>query len=162
MSQCSLQTSLESFYDGQARPEVAREIERHLPTCAACAAELERLAQLSDLLGTIRPEPIRADELARLHQAVDGVEDRGVLRLVAGLSAIAASILIISSAWLYDGPRPVNRTIVDRAPQPSWERMAAGGPMPEATGARPSGTAMRDTTNWMIQAMGGEREHGSR
>lgn len=158
MSECSHQTSLESFYDGQAGPQVAREIERHLPTCAACAGELERMAQLSQLLGTIRPEPIRADELSRLHQAVDGVEDRSVLRLVAGLSAIAASILIISSAWLYDGPRPANLTVV-AARQQTWEQLASSGRADEPINARTMGTARndklrRDTTDWMVVGMG--------
>lgn len=167
MSQCSSQLSLEAFYDGQALPQVARELERHVATCVACTARLEALRQLSSALQTARPEPIRPDELARLHEAIneaaDDVQDRGVLRLVAGLSAVAASILIISAAWLYDGPAPGGGTIVRRpVPEQTWERMAGGGAMPQPPGELPRGTAMRDTTNWMIHATGGAGEHDSR
>ena len=163
MPECSYQSSLESYYDGQARPELARQISEHLPACVQCTTELDRLAALSRLLGTARPEPIRPDELARLHQAVDGIEDRGVLRLVAGLSAVAASILIISAAWLYDGPAPSARPIgLGPATEQTWERIAGGYRVPQPAGARPSGTAMRDTTDWMIRGTGGAGENGSR
>lgn len=168
MPECAYQTSLASYYDGQARPELAGEIQRHLPACLACSEELGRLSRLSQELATIRPEPIHPDELARLHEAVRGVEDhaledRGVLRLVAGLSAMAASVLIIGTAWLYDGPKP-NPTTIVREPVPvqNWERIASGGASAQPAEARPTGTAMRDTTNWMIRALGGAGEHDSR
>lgn len=163
MSQCTYQTSLESYYDGQARPELARQIESHLPTCAACSTELGRMAELSELLGAGRPEGIRPGELARLHEAVEAFEDRGILRLVVGLSAIAASILIISTAWLYDGPRP-NTTRLVRTPttEQTWERWASEGRIEVPSGARPTGTAMSDTTHWMIQETGGQAGHGTR
>jgi len=162
MSECSYQSSLASYYDGQMPPETARDLERHVPTCAACAAELKALSRISRLLETARPEAIRPDELARVHQAVHEIDDRGVLRLVIGLSGIAASILIISAAWLYDGPRPpVNVVVRPSVPEQAWERMASSGPMvDQPTGAPVTGTAIKDTTDWMIVGMGGE--HGNR
>lgn len=159
MLECSYQTSLESYHDGQAGPERAREVESHLPTCAACSAELKRLEQLSELLHDARPEGIRPDELARVHEAVESVEDRGIIRLMAGLSAVAASILIISTAWLYDAPQGPSRPIAPGsvAEQP-WERMASIGRPIAPNESRPSGTAMgnQETIDWMIRGTGGQ------
>ena len=163
MSECSYQSSLASYYDGQMPPETARDLERHLPTCAGCSDELNALAGLSRLLETARPEAIRPDELARVHAAVHEIDDRGVLRLVIGLSGIAASILIISAAWLYDGPRrPVDVVVRPSVPEQAWERMASSGPtmVDQPTGVPVTGTAIKDTTDWMIIGTGGE--HGDR
>lgn len=156
MLECSYQTSLASYYDGQAGPERAREVESHLLTCAPCSAELKRLAQLSELLRTVRPEGIRPDELARVHEAVEGVEDRGVIRMVFGLSAVAASILIISTAWLYDAPQAPSGPVHVSVEQP-WERIASLGRPVQSDERRPTGTAMgtQETIDWMIQGTGG-------
>jgi anti-sigma factor RsiW len=167
MSQCSYQSSLDAYHDGQSPSELAREIEQHLPACAACSAELGRLLELSQLLRTARPEAIHADELARVHQAVEGVEDRGVIRLVTGLSAVAASILIISGAWLYDGPRPNTMQIArPTVPEQTWERMASAGQIDVPVDVPQVGTALddrtqRDTADWMVIGMGGPVEHGN-
>jgi anti-sigma factor RsiW len=162
MSECTYQSSLASYYDGQMPPETARDLERHLATCGACAGELNALSRISRMLETARPAAIHPDELARVHEAVDEIDDRGVLRLVIGLSGIAASILIISAAWLYDGPRPpVSVVVRPSLPEQTWERMASSGPMvDQPTGTPVSGTAIKDTTDWMIVGMGGE--HGNR
>lgn len=175
MSHCSYQSSLAAYHDGQTPPELARELERHLSTCAACSAELARLSQLSQLLIVARPEGIRPDELARAHAAVgraeeSGIEDRGVLRLIVGLSAVAASVLIISGAWLYDAPQPTSGqiTLQQSVPEQAWERWASAGPaaspldVPPAGMARRDDTALRDTVDWMVVGMGGPVEHGSR
>lgn len=178
MSQCSYQISLDAYHDGQMPPEQARELERHLPGCAACSAELTRLSQLSQLLIATRPEGIRPDELTRAHEAVKEIEhsatdDRGIIRLMAGLSAVAASVLIISGAWLYDAPQPASPRYSQGqvvAEQP-WERWASAGPIASPINVPPAGMArrdggddrtFRDTVDWMIVGMGGPVEHGSR
>ena len=175
MSQCTYQSSLAAYHDGQMPPERVRELERHLPSCAACSAELRDLSQLSQLLGTARPEGNRPDELARAHAAVEetehsGIENRGVMRLIVGLSAVAASVLIISGAWLYDAPQPTSLQISQHQPvaEQAWERWASAGPIASPINAPPAGMALRDdrnfqdTVDWMIVGMGGPVEHGSR
>jgi anti-sigma factor RsiW len=175
MSQCSYQSSLDAYHDGQAPQELAQELARHLPTCAACSAELTRLSQLSQLLGTARPEGIRPDELTRVHEAVEevehsGSEDRGIIRLMVGLSAVAASILIISGAWLYDAPQPASHSLSQGQPvsEQAWERMASAGQtagpidVPPVGVARVNDRSLRDTADWMVVGMGGPVEHGSR
>jgi anti-sigma factor RsiW len=175
MSQCSYQSWLDAYHDGQTPPERALELERHLPTCAACSAELRRLSQLTQLLSAARPEDIRPDELARAHAAVgrfegSGLEDRGVMRLIVGLSAVAASVLIISGAWLYDAPQPTSVQVSENQPvaEQAWERWASARPIASPINVAPTGMAQRDdrtfrdTVDWMIVGMGGPVEHGSR
>lgn len=171
MPECPSNSILQAYHDGQTSAERTREAERHVATCAACAAELARLRDLSALFHGARPEPIRPGELARLHEALDEAadgQDRRVLRLAVGLSAVAASILIISTAWLYDGPPGSSgRTNIVKSSGPqivtqveAWQNIAAGH-VEEPAGARPTGTAMKSTIDWMIGATKGEGVHGS-
>jgi anti-sigma factor RsiW len=173
MSECEFTSLLQAYHDGQLSAGRRREAEEHVSSCAACAAELERLRDLSRTLATARPEPIRPDELGRLHDVittytVEERDDRRILRLGVGLSAVAASILIISTAWLYDGPAgnasPAGpRTSTHQqmvTTGESWENVAVGRPEVSA-GARPTGTAMDSTTDWMIGGMKGAGEHGN-
>ena len=170
MPECPFNSILQAYHDGQTSAERTREAERHVATCAACAAELARLRDLSALFHGARPEPIRPGELARLHEVVDEAadgQDRRVLRLAVGLSAVAASILIISTAWLYDGPpgRPGHTTVStssgsNASQREAWQNIAAGH-VEEPAGARPTGTAMKSTIDWMIGSTKGEGVHGS-
>lgn len=178
MPDCEFTSLLQAYHDGQLSAARMREAEGHVSTCAACAAELDRLRDLSRALaGAARPEPIRPDELARLHDViatytVEERDDRRILRLAVGLSAVAASILIISTAWLYDGATGTSAIVHSGTPtnQPvavgeSWENVAVGGGVEQPAGVRPTGTAMRTTldrtTDWMIGGLKGPDEHGN-
>ena len=168
MPDCPSSTSLQAFHDGQLSAGGLRETEQHVSACATCAAEVGRLRDLSQTLHAVRFEPIRPDELARLHEAIGAVqtqEDRGILRFAVGWSAVAASILIISAAWLYDAPASGRAPIVAPSRLAStpeiWERVASGGTAAAPQDATPSGTAMRDTTDWMIGGTKDEGGHGN-
>ena len=89
------------------------------------------MQSLRDQAGAIQQYPfddLRDDELVRLHQAIDAEqEDHPVWRLGMILGALAASVMIISSAWLMELPArsrvaPVGQ--VATAPMESWERVA--------------------------------------
>jgi anti-sigma factor RsiW len=173
MPDCEFTALVQAYHDGQLIAGRMREAEQHMSTCDACASELASLRDLSLALGAATPGPIRPDELARLHEAVSRIaveegDDRRVLRLAVGLSAVAASILIVSTAWLYDGSPPANPgpfaethfTGPSIAAQGEpWENYAVGREQPE--GARPTGTAINSTTDWMIGGMNGEGVHGN-
>lgn len=140
------------------------EMEAHLRMCTGCSAELEEHRALSKTLGGVRQEPMTGDELERIHNAVDQAADRTIFRFAAGLSAVAASILIIGSAWLYDSPQPGAVRVAD-FPQAreSWEQLAIGRP-PESIDTRQTDFARtKEASNWMaanLQMMG--RSTGSK
>jgi hypothetical protein len=173
MSDCPFTSLLQAYHDGQLSAARKREAEEHVDACAACAAELERLRDLSRTLAGARPDPIRPDEMGRLHEVIatytrEAGDDRRILRLGFGLSAVAASILIISTAWLYDGPFGNRSRLAPTGPGSSsvantgesWEHVAVGKPDTSA-GARPTGTARNDVTNWMIGGTKGPDAHGN-
>lgn len=127
MIDCPYEPRLTSYYDGELSAAAARALDRHVVGCESCAHQLQGLRELSQLLGPIRPRgEISQIELARVHRTLDRGRAQPLLRLGIGLSAAAASILIISLAWL--SVPSTNRGSMARhsEPQPQWERLAMG------------------------------------
>lgn len=163
MADCAYRSSLGPYHDGELAPERSREFERHLSGCEECSVELRQARELSKLLISVRPQVIEPDELAGIHDAVDEVASRSILRFAMGLSAIAASILIVSAAWLYDGTPP--RSGISRVPttEQAWERLASTGQIELSVGARETGVAQQQKTiEWMAVNLGDSSPHERR
>jgi anti-sigma factor RsiW len=130
MSDCEYRSRLDAFHDGELDPLAHEQFERHLEACPACAAQVRELRRVARLFDALADEPMSASALARVHHAVDQVEDEpplGILRIAAVLTALAASVLVIGSAWLWEAPGAGARPhVVVYHPQPSaaWERVA--------------------------------------
>jgi anti-sigma factor RsiW len=129
--ECKYRERLSAFHDGELPEAAARELERHVAECAACAAELAEMRELSRSFADLGREDMTPSGLARAHQAADAAADdlaSPVLRVAALLTAVAASVLLIGSAWLSEvptgGPRPPQLLAVMPAPAPEWERVA--------------------------------------
>ena len=138
MAECRFQLRLDAYHDGELDAAERGRVEAHLATCATCAAELAEIRALSARIGAAAAVgAIDADEARGMHEAVRR-ESRAVrderersiplVRTAGMLSALAASLLIISGVWLMElrpgsrGPRPgpIARTEI----QPEWERVA--------------------------------------
>jgi anti-sigma factor RsiW len=163
MPNCLHISRLEAYHDGELSPDASREIEQHLPDCAECSREMERIRELSALLVPARAKDITPLEMARLHQAIDKVDDRSLVRFAVGISGIAASILIISAAWLHDAPRPVHGNGPTARTEQTWEHLASTGNVEKLPqGVPQTGVAeQRDATNWMVSSTGGRGSHGN-
>src|SRR5690349_1789363 len=97
---------LAAYHDGELGPADRARVESHLLACASCATELRLLRETSRRFADERFDDLAPDELARLHAAIDEAEsDRPLLRIAGAIGVIAASILIVSCAWLMDLPR---------------------------------------------------------
>lgn len=131
MSDCEYRSRLDAFHDGELDPLASEQFERHLETCPDCAAEVRELRRVARMFDALAEDPMSAGALARVHHAVDQVEDEpplGILRIAAVLTALAASVLVIGSAWLWESPgggAQLPRVAVYH-PQPTaaWERVA--------------------------------------
>lgn len=146
MLQCEFQQWLNAYHDGELDERARHEVEAHAKTCEGCAAQLAAMRQLSGLIrfgararaAVDAPQP---EELARMHGAVNRAareaRDRPLLRIAGGLSAVAASVLIISGVWLVElrGGATVNPVITPRTAGTSqiatqfpkvWEQVATG------------------------------------
>jgi hypothetical protein len=104
MMPCPTDEELGAYHDGRLAGPVddrRREwIQRHVLDCPACALQLSRLVGLSRLFSTAARPGLSQIARSRLHNRVDLAMERGLVRLGWSLSGIAASLLIVSSAWL--------------------------------------------------------------
>lgn len=150
---------LGAYHDGELSPTQRAEFEAHLAGCTVCMAELAQLREVSELFAKNGTEGISDTELHRLHEAVDDAMDRPVLRMFGMISAIAASLLIVSSVWLMEISRrsetvtPQPTTIV-KSPE-AWERLATT-LKPEAVDHAPGSTeSMADASlaEWMLHGV---------
>jgi hypothetical protein len=127
MSECDAQV-LSAYVDGELDAAGRERVEQHIASCAACAEEIRSLRETSRLLTSYPFADIDRDELARAHDVIDAAVDQPVWRLGFTLGALAASVLIVSCAWLMELPKasPAENPSPQIAtnPQPQWERMA--------------------------------------
>jgi anti-sigma factor RsiW len=163
---CKYRELLNAYHDGELRPDAIMQLELHLKSCQSCAAELAEISEVSQAFAGFAREPLSADALAEAHANADSaVSDSPspVLRMAGLLTALAASILIIASAWLREMPAPdlgSQQITVAPSPMPEWERVAMTldtGPLSEETPqpgqpvlaeVRPAEARLAD---WMLQ-----------
>lgn len=126
MSVCEPQL-LSAYLDDELSSQDRDRIEQHLAVCEACSAELASLRASAALVRRHSFDDLKPLELERLHQAIRRESsEQSVFRLGMVLSAMAASVLIICSAWLMDAPGSTagpGPTYV-RIESPQWERVA--------------------------------------
>ena len=120
MEPCRSIPQIHLLHDGELSPGAQHELQTHLAACEECAAELAELRLLVKEFAQLQAETERASRLSmierarlerRLEQAfAEQNSDNGdaqwieLARTARMLSAIAASILIISSIWLIEIP----------------------------------------------------------
>jgi anti-sigma factor RsiW len=178
MSGCNFQSRLDAFCDGEMNATEHAAFQQHLNGCADCSATVARTERMSQLFAGMRgqaAEKVEADEIARLHAAVDREMNRSVFQVdrsfwrTAGLiSGLAASVLIVASTWLTE-TQPVQRLPGSVAVAPAGEKdfeldqLALGGPvypLPSAgTEVNPNQPALADAhdnvTDWMLENLKG-------
>jgi hypothetical protein len=167
MLDCQFKSRLSAYHDAELSAAEIEAVNEHLPTCETCLAELATMRDVSSALGSYQAEEISQIELARLHRAIDRVDDRGLLRLAGMLSAVAASVLIICMAWMSQSTSPNDGWSQGSTQKPiaDWEKLAMGGqiespnmPHDLTPGGLPdTGFAVDDeqTIDFMLQGMSG-------
>jgi len=100
MSECEYAQKLGAYHDGELPPAQAAEMEEHIASCAACAAELGRIRALSEMLKQVRQPQVPAATLRRLHRRVDSLPNLTIHRLAEIAAAVAAAVLVTCSVLL--------------------------------------------------------------
>ncbi len=116
---------LDAHLSGELAEQPSRQLQRHLESCALCAAELEARASLRrQLQAAVRATPVAAGLDAKVRRAVrSGVGasvSRDVPRRRTGLWAVAAAALVILCVFL------VGRLRVLMNPEQAILRKATG------------------------------------
>ena len=169
MSDCQFQSRVAAYHDGELTAEGRRAVERHLAGCGACAAEVEWLRSVSQTLARRRGPDITPAETRRVHAAVDAASDNSapdsypisLYRAAGVLTALAASVLIVSCVWLSELPGPANpgrpQGGVAVAEVSSWERVAITlrvDPLPSGLDGE-SYLADARLADWVLRGLGG-------
>jgi anti-sigma factor RsiW len=177
MSECPFQVRIEAYHDGELAADERPAVERHVATCPACAADLAWLRDVSRSIATT-PAGMTTAERGRLREALDAAMDvdaAGVdhdesdapesfpislYRTAGVLSAIAASILLLSVVWLNELPSRTQRvpagTALARVEVPAWERVAMNlrvDPLPNTTPGGEAYLADARLADWMLQGL---------
>lgn len=165
---CTFRSQLDAYHDGELGPEASRQIVEHLATCDHCRRDLQAIQGLSALFADERDAGISLAVVGRVHEVIDAEPTGNYFRTARLLIGLAASVLIIGAAWLYEMPMSMNPN-----PQPSfvkvyaepWEQLALDQTyVPPNVGLQSPGEESRyaaAVTQFMVQNLGGGSAHGN-
>jgi anti-sigma factor RsiW len=122
MANCEFENKIEAYHDGELNASDRALVESHLPQCGDCRRALAQLQAMSTLFASSEQPRLSQMSRYRLHQKVNAAMERGLLRFAWTMSGIAASVLLLGSAWLMR----VNDNSVAQAPAeaPPWVSVA--------------------------------------
>ena len=163
--ECPFAPMVGQFCDDELDPFARRQFKLHLEQCASCTDEVARVRELSNWFGPVRALEPKSELLARLHDSVHKRGDfddtrrmRDALPMARMLLALAASVLIVAGAWLFDGAgapaTPIQMPMSQRLAQAEpWERTALTlevEPSHDAGALRPDQERLLD---WMVASL---------
>jgi len=175
MSDCEYRSRLDAFFDGELDPPDTERIERHVESCADCAAELREMRQVGRMFDALADEPMSDAALSRVHQAVDRTEldsdgPLSIWRVALVLTALAASVVVIGSVWMREvpgsGTRPPAVYVRGSSPAAAWEQIATSldpTPLPQTQWDSGDRTRLADTrlTQFMVENLKRRAPHES-
>jgi anti-sigma factor RsiW len=142
MATCPTSQLLSAYHDGELDQALRLEIERHLPECPACRAEIARLEAMSALFAQAPAAKLSQIGLHRLHRQVDEAMEEWLIRFVRVLNTVAACVLIAGSAFLMVRARE-DRTVENTTPAaPPWVGVDVAEASDTSTGAATTPAAM--------------------
>jgi len=163
--ECPLAQRVGQFCDDELDPFSRRQFKLHLDQCASCSDEVARVRELSEWFAPVRGQEPKQELLGRMHDAIHksgDFEDKrrisDALPMARMLLALAASVLIVAGAWLFDGAgapaTPLQMPMSQRLAQAQpWERTALTlevEPAYGASGLRPDQERLLD---WMVASL---------
>jgi anti-sigma factor RsiW len=95
---CDNLPRVSAYHDGELPEAAAAEVERHMATCDACAAELASYRAMSRSLESVELPKLSSSARRRLRRALDQERAAGRLRIVRALTAVAASLFFVAAA----------------------------------------------------------------
>lgn len=113
---CEHNRDLCAWHDGQLGGADRERFAEHLAGCPTCQAELRELQRLSRLVRSGQRMAIPLGLIARVHERVNTLGERSILRIAELLTAAAAIILATGLAFLAEGGRQAPRRPVASSP----------------------------------------------
>jgi anti-sigma factor RsiW len=165
MNDCPFQSRLSAFHDHELDPETAAKIAAHLATCTQCSQMLRGITAVSRLFSATSSAHMSQLGVARLHATADAAARRrdlfpSVFPLARALLAVAASVLVIAGAWLYEVPPtirgPEKVVIHPEQPEADWEKLARGEKLGSPMEAGNETGVAFDFSKWMVESLKGD------
>ena len=145
---------VDALLDGELAGKVRADVEGHLRECSECAKYLAELRDMRAVFDQAELDELTPLELARLHAAIDAAVDAPIWRLGGLIGAVAASILIISAAWLAQMP-PAAPTRVSHVTRPAqdWEKVAMTLRVDVPSGSAEDQTQLAENADFMLDGL---------
>lgn len=162
---CPFGTMAGAYCDGELDTADLLRFQRHLDRCDGCTRDVERVRELSEWFGPARALEPHEAVLGRLHESVALLGDfdkrrrmKDALPAARMTAALAASVLIVAGAWLFDGagapatPKtlPLAQSIAQAQP---WERTALTLEVDPPTGADGFAPDQQRLVDWMVASL---------
>lgn len=93
---CPTDQSLQRFHDDELSPHERTDVAGHLQSCDACAAKVQELGLLRDMIRSSPLPTIAVAALDRWHRNAMGMQERSVRRLAGWMTAAASIALVVS------------------------------------------------------------------
>jgi anti-sigma factor RsiW len=118
MDTCPYSLQLSAYHDGELSGEPLRQLEQHLASaCPACGAEASQWDRLSILLTTGSFPKFSAQARQSVYELAPVVREAGFIRLAEWTMALAASVLIAVSGWMFlNWQRPQSAAVAQVSP----------------------------------------------
>jgi anti-sigma factor RsiW len=124
--------ALSAYLDRELDPAARAALEHHLDACASCRGDLDGLREVSQAFAAYPYADLTPAERSAVHAvlaaAMESDGDAPLLRLGGMMGLIAASVLVVSAAWLVALPPARSAAhgtrVAAAAPPAEWERIA--------------------------------------
>jgi len=121
MAVCIYYHKLNGYYDKELSHEEHHKLEQHIRGCPYCSRDLEQLQRLSGLISSVSIPNIPDLAVKRLHQSLDSLREKALLRMARMLLSAALVLLVVSSILLL---RIGVKGQMATASDPDWEKTA--------------------------------------
>jgi len=118
MDTCRYENSVDAYFDGELSADQRSAFEQHLAGCAPCRQDLEQTRRLSAVMAAAPKRQLSARLRQDLYALAPAVGEGVYMRIAEWTTALAASVLVAASAWIYYA-RPVG------VGQPAAEQQAS-------------------------------------
>lgn len=106
MNTCVYSNQISAYHDGELNPQQRLSFEQHLANCPACQTELKQTRRLSDLITSAAPRRMSQRARQNLYALAPEIGQGVYIRIAEWTTALAASILIAASAWIFYSQPP--------------------------------------------------------
>ncbi len=101
MDTCQYENELDAYHDGELSDQRRVAFEQHLAACPLCVSELEQMRRLTSLISSAPERMLPATVREDLYALAPAVGEGVYLRIAEWTTALAASVLIAASVWLF-------------------------------------------------------------